>query len=82
MKAGLRLEKVHRIIKFNQSPWLKCYIDLNTEKRKLAITDFKNDFYKLINNSVFGKLKKKKKSIQYHFDDLDVIWLLFLKLNQ
>ena len=52
---GLVLKKVHSIIKFNQNAWLKPYIDENTDLRKKAENDFKKDFFKLINNAVFGK---------------------------
>ena len=49
------LDRIHQAIEFDQSPWLKTYIDFNTQLRTAATNDFEKDFFKLMNNSVFGK---------------------------
>ena len=55
LNHGLKLKNIHRIIEFNQEAWLKPYINMNTELRKLAKNDFEKDLFKYMNNSVFGK---------------------------
>ena len=55
LSQGMKLKKVHRVLEFDQEPWMKPYIKMNTDFRKQAKSDFESDFYKLMNNSVFGK---------------------------
>ena len=50
LKHGLILEKIHQAIEFDQSDWMKSYIDFNTQLRTQARTDFEKDFNKLMNN--------------------------------
>ena len=52
---GLILKKVHRILEFKQSPWMKPYIDFNTQKRMVATNEADKSLFKLLNNAVYGK---------------------------
>ena len=55
MEHGLKLKKIWRGIKFTQKAWMKDYIEFNTIMRQQAKTNFEKDFFKLMNNAVFGK---------------------------
>ncbi|UYV69922.1 hypothetical protein LAZ67_7001212 [Cordylochernes scorpioides] len=56
LSQGLILTNILKILSFNQSPWLKPYIDFNTDQRKQAKSEFEKSFWKLLNNSVYGKI--------------------------
>ena len=55
LQQGMVLKKIHKVLAFYQSAWMKPYIDMNTERRKYAASTFEKDFFKLMNNSSFGK---------------------------
>ena len=55
LELGMRITAVHRGISFYQRSWMEPYIRKNTELRKIAANSFEKDFFKLMNNSVFGE---------------------------
>ena len=55
LNHGLKFKKVHSVIQFDQSAWMKKYIMLNINLRKTSSTDWEKDYFKMMCNAVFGK---------------------------
>ena len=58
---GMKIKTIHQVLEFEQDTWLKPYIEFNTKKRQEARTEFEKTFYKIMNNSVFGKFLQNER---------------------
>ena len=67
LEQGLKLVKINKIISFDQAPWMKEYIDINSNNRAKATNKFEKDFWKLLNNSSYGKtMEKVERRVNVH----------------
>ena len=68
LSLGMKLTKIHKVLKFKQSDWMNKYIDFNTKKRMVATNNFEKDFFKLMINSLYGKtMENLRKSINVRY---------------
>ena len=66
LEMGLKIKKVHRVVRFTQKRFLEPYVSFNSERRAQARNSFEKDFYKFKNNSLFGKtMEDVRKRMNY-----------------
>ena len=76
LELGMKLKKIHRILKFKQSDWMKPYTDFNTQKRTISNSESDKNFFKLMNNAVYGKTMenmRKRVKIRIIKNEKDII---------
>ena len=83
LSLGMRLKKIHRGISFREETFMKPYIEKNTQLRMKGKNPFEKDFFKLMNNSVFGKtMENIRKRVDIHLvKDFDKARKLVNKSN-
>ena len=75
LEQGLELVKVHRVLEFDQRPWMEAYINKNTTLRQHTQSELLKDLYKLMNNSVFGKTMenvRKRNDVRFPKDEKEL----------
>ena len=60
LKCGMKLKKIHRVLAFKQSPWMREFVEFVTGQRKRAVSDFEGSFWKLVLNSIYGRMLMDK----------------------
>ena len=72
LNYGLVLKEVHSAISFNQDEWLKPYIEMNNKLRTEAKNEFDKDFFKMMNNPVFGRTLENVEEITWFQNQFNI----------